>query len=100
MGVPHENSLEIILEIAEAVGDGKAVSLRAKIMVVDRDGFPGPDLSRIFEPPNEFFLFGVHTDDRIARTGEYLALGADIQKLSITVWMATRGDLFTMGTEH
>src|SRR5215210_2094732 len=71
---------------------------RAKVMVVDRSGFPAPDPAGVFEATDQLFLFGIDTDDGQAALEELLFLLGHINKLLVAL-RALAGEPFGVGVQ-
>jgi len=92
----HEHSAPVGLRVVNAVGDGQAVGLRAKIMILYQNGFAIPLGTGVFEVAHLLRLLGIDTDDGQALAGKPFALLPDVQELLIAIRVLGGGDLFAV----
>jgi hypothetical protein len=74
----NEHGTAIGLRVEDAIENRHALSLRAKIVIVDGGGSTTPLGASILEGPHQFPLFGVDTDHRIPLAAEAAAQFADV----------------------
>jgi hypothetical protein len=79
----NEHGTAIGLRVEDAIENRHALSLRAKIVVIDRGGSTTPLGACIFEVPHQFPLLGVDTDHRIPLPAETAAQFADVGELRL-----------------
>ena len=85
----HRDESRVLREVVDTVGDGLAELLVEEVMALHLAGraLGRPLLPPILVVPDEFFLFGIDGDDRIApsldRTGGFM----DVQELRVTIRM-------------
>jgi hypothetical protein len=78
-----EQGTAIGLRVEDAIENRHTLSLRAKILVIDRGGSAPPLGACIFEVPHQFPLLGVDTDHWIALSAETPAQFADVGELHL-----------------
>src|SRR5205809_2317594 len=79
----NEQRAAIGLGVEDAIQNGHALGLRAKVVVVDRGGSAIPLGASILEVPHQFPLLGVDADHRIALSAETPTQFADVLELSL-----------------
>jgi hypothetical protein len=95
----HEHSAPIGLCVVNAVGDRHSVGIRAKIMILDQDGFAIPFGAGIFEVANWFLLLRVDTDDGQSLAGKSFPLPPHVKELLIAIGVLGGGDLLAVHAE-
>jgi len=79
--------------VVNSEGNGHPEALGAKIVIADRRGLQAPHLAGIFEVSNQFFLFGIHADDRQAPLEKLPFLLGHIGELLVPAWAFRRQPL-------
>ncbi|MBA7693691.1 hypothetical protein ES703_102280 [subsurface metagenome] len=69
--------------VVDAVRDRPTFGVDMKIVIVDRNRFELPRLTRILEVPDQLLLLRVHTDHRITPPAKFNPLTLDIPELLI-----------------
>ena len=79
----HEQSAAIGLGVVDTVENGHALSLRPKIVVVDRSGSAIPFGAWVLEVPHQFSLFGVDADHGIPLPTKAATYFVDVGELRV-----------------
>ena len=95
----NQNRAAIGQYIIKAAGNGHALGPRAKIVAVDRNRLPAPDLAGILERSHHFLLLGVHTDNGQPLAGELLALDLPVTELTIPFRALMAGETLAIGAQ-
>ena len=95
----NQNRAAMGLHIIQAAGNGQALGQRAKVVVVDRNRLPAPDLAGIFERSHQLLLLGVHTDNGQLLAGELLALELQVTELPIPFRALPAGETLAIGAQ-
>src|SRR5271157_3913000 len=95
----NQNRGAIGHHIIKAARNSHALGLRAKIVVVDRNRLPAPDLTGVLERSHHFLLLGVHTDNRQPLASELLALDLQVTELTIPFRALMAGETLAIGAQ-
>ncbi len=87
------------LQIIPAAGNGHPLGMAAKIVAVDRDRLPAPDLAGILEWAHHFLLPGVHTDHRQPFAGKLVVLVLEVKKLAVALRVLVAGERLAIGVQ-
>src|SRR5208282_1534363 len=87
-------------QIIQAAGNGHALGLRAKIVVVDWKSLRAPEAAGILESSHQFLLFAVHADNRQALAAELSALALEVTELTVALRAARTGETLAIDVQR
>jgi len=96
----HGHAAAIGEQIVNAVRNGHADRIRAKVVVVDQAGRAIPACAWVLERADEFALFGIHAENGPSLPLEAIAQLANVEKLLVAIRARIGGELFLVHAER
>src|SRR6266849_6178193 len=100
VGGSQEHTAAVGLGIVDAIRNADTVGGGAEVMIVDIGGRLLPFHSRVLEVTDQFPLFSIHAQHRIAALFELIPLPTEIAELAVAVGSRTGGNPFAVGTQR
>ena len=99
VGSPQEHTAAVSLGIVDAIRDADALGGGAEVMIVDISGSLLPFHSKVLEVTDQFPLFGIHAQHRIAPLLELIPLPTEIAELAVAVGSRTGGNVLAVSPQ-
>jgi hypothetical protein len=100
MGDTDHNRASIGEQIINAIRNGDARGVGAKVVIVDQAGRQVPAGTGVFEKANEFALFGIDANDGETTTRESVAKVTEVDELMVAIGTVIGGQLLVIEAQR